>query len=290
MPQLITVGQIIDQAWDHYRKHFVELISISAWFLILAALYTISFALYPSVTDFLLDHDFTLLENIGIGLALVTSFIVSPILGFWVFISLVKLIVRQVKGTRTNLRTLSKESWKMFWPFVYISVLFALLIALPLVLLIPGFITILISTFTSLGLLTSLGTLLIIVGLMAAIVLVVRWAINYFFIGYSLILDNQRGKAAFTASRKLIKGRFWPILWRILVPKILFFLVLTIIQFVLLLIISSMVTAAVGQNIDLVERLLSIFNTVTVIVATLIINPLIIIADYLIYESAKANR
>ncbi len=289
MPQLITVGQIIDQAWDHYRKHFVELMSISAWFLVLAALYTIAFAIYPSVSDFVLDRDFTLLENIGIGIAMFTSFIVSPVLGFWIFITLVKLIAKQAKGATVNLRTLGGKSWKDFWPFVLVSVLFAVLICLPLLLLTPGIAAVLIGTFTSLSWLGSVGGFLIIIGLVAALILVIRWAINYFFIGYALVLDKHHGKAAFTASRKLIDGKFWAVTLRLVVPKLLFFLAISVIQFIILMILNGIIGSVVGYDLDLAERLLSIFNTITVILATLIINPLILIADYLIYDSAKSN-
>ncbi|MBU0531418.1 MAG: glycerophosphoryl diester phosphodiesterase membrane domain-containing protein [Candidatus Uhrbacteria bacterium] len=284
---LITVGQIIDHAWDHYRKHFVELISVSAWLLILAVLYTIAFALYPSAADFYFNYDFTAVENFAITLAMITSFIVGPILGIWIFASLVKLVAKQAQGAPINLKKVMHGSWKHFWPLVLVNVLFTLLIMAPILLLAPGLLLTIFSISATSGTMGSLGSLLIIAGIIAAIVVVIWLAVKYFFIGYTVVLDERHGKAAFSASSKLVKGRFWPLLGRLLVPKVLFFLLGAIIQIVLIFVITALITAFAGLNLDLAERLLSITNSVVLIIVTILINPIIIIADYLIYDSAK---
>ena len=291
MPQqLITVGQLIDHAWDHYRKNFIELISISAWLLILAVLYAVAYALYPSVTDFAAGYDYTLSQNIGIWLAIITGLIIAPILGFWVFIALVRLIENQAKGQRTNLRNLSKSSWKLFLPFVFVNILFALLIASPLLALIPGFLLIVLGAIKSMTVVGSIGTVLLGIGIMFVVIMILYWAVRYFFIGYSLILDGHKGRAAFTASRKIIGHRFWPVFWRLVIPKILYFLVFAIIQFILISIGYALIMGLTGLNFDLAERLLSIFTMLVALLITIAINPIILITDYLIYDSAKTSK
>jgi len=284
---IISVGQIIDHAWDHYRKHFVELISVSAWFLILAILYTIAFALYPSAADFYFNYDFTGTENFAITVAMITSFIIGPAIGIWIFGALVKLVHLQFTGSRIDLKAIMHGSWKKFWPLVLVNVLFTLLIIAPVLLLAPGFIMTIISISSASAILGSLGSLLIILGIIAAIVIVIWLAVKYFFIGYSVVLDDKHGKAAFTHSGKIVKGRFWPIFGRLLIPKVLFFLLGVIIEFVFILVATSLIMAFAGLNLDLAERLVSITNSLAIILVTILINPIIIIADYLIYDSTK---
>ncbi len=291
MPQqLITVGQIIDHAWDHYRKNFVELISVSAWLLVLAVLYAIAFALYPTSVELALNAELTLAQDIGIYLAMFTGFIVAPVIGFWVFIALVRLIDLQATGKRRNLREVASSSWKYFWPFVLVNILFTLLLLLPGLATVPGFILIAIGAIKTMPLLGSIGTIALILGFLVMFILVLYWAVRYFFIGYALVLDKQRGRAAFTASRKAVGHRFWPILWRVLLPKVLYFLVFAIVQFIVIAIIYALVMGMAGLNIDLAERLFSILNTLIVIIITVVINPIILITDYLIYQSAKASK
>ncbi len=290
MKELITVGQIIDRAWDHYRKHFVELISVSAWLLILAILYIISFAFYPSSIDVYYGTAFSVTENLAIYLAMLSSFFIGPIIGLWIFIALIRLINQEAMGKRTNLKNLLKTSWKYFLPLVFVNFLFTILIISPALLIIPGIILSFIGSTTSAGILGTIGAALLLIGIFAGTIAVIWWSVRYFFIGYAVILDNKRGKAAFTQSRQLVQGRFWPILWRLVVPKIVFLLAFALIQFIILLVLTMSVKLVAGLNLELADRLLSIVNSVTFIVVTVIINPIILIADYLIYENAKSGK
>jgi hypothetical protein len=290
MPKpLISVGQIIDQAWDHYRKHFVEMLSVSSWVLILAILYTVAFALYPSSIYLASVQEPTLIHNLSIILALVTGFIVAPILGFWIFAYLVQVIDKEAKGKRVNLKALAKTSWKKFLPLLLVNVLFTLLIFSTLLSLVPGFGLIGLGFFLSNGIIGTIGTILLILGLFVLGIIVIYWAVRYFFVGYAAVLDDQHGKSAFVASRKVVGNDFWPILLRVTVPKILYFIIFAAIQMGIGAIIIYFVAGVAGSDFELSERLLTILNTILALVITVLINPLVLITDYLIYESAK-NR
>lgn len=285
---MLSVGQIIDIAWEHYRKHFVELVSISAWFLILAALYTISFLLYPTTLDLVTGVELSTMENIGIYLAMFSSFIVGPVLGIWLFITLVKLIDAEMKEKKVDLKEIAMGSWKYFWPLLIVNILFTLLILAPILLVLPGLLmSILAPTVPILGL---LGSILAVAGTITLLILVIWWAIKYFFIGYSVVLENEKGKKAFRHSSDLVKGRFWPVFWRLVIPKLVFFSAFALLQFFITLIINYVVTGAAGLNIEIAEKLLRISNAVIVIVVTALINPLVLTADYLVFESAKASK
>jgi len=290
MPQqLITIGQIIDHAWDHYRKHFVELISVSSWLLIVAILYTIAFAFYPSELRIITGQQFTVVENLSYYLTLVTSLLVVPILGHWVFIGLTRLIHRQRQEKKTNLRDLAKTNWKSFWPLVLVNILYALLLFSTLAFLIPGLGLIILSEVASIGFIGGLGTILLILGLFLILILVLWWSVRYFFIGYTLLIDDHHGRAAFTASRKAVGTRFWPVFWRILIPKVLYFFIFASIQFVLASLLFMLIAGFSGLHLELTARLITISSVFLAVGISILMNPLVILTDYLIYQSAKSK-
>ena len=290
MPQqLITVGQIIDHAWDHYRKHFVELISVSSWLLIVAVLYTIAFAFYPSELTIITGQELTLVENLSYYLTLITSLIVVPIVGHWIFIGLTRLTHRQGKEKKTNLRDLAKTNWKSFWPLVLVNILYGLLLFSALAFLVPGLTLVILSEVASIALIGSLGTILLILGLFLVLILALWWSVRYFFVGYTLLIDDHHGRAAFTASRKAVGSRFWPVFWRILIPKVLYFFIFASIQFVLGSLIYMLVAGFSGLNLELTARLITITGVFLAVGISILMNPLVIITDYLIYQSAKSK-
>ncbi|MFH1315186.1 MAG: hypothetical protein ABIH67_02195 [Candidatus Uhrbacteria bacterium] len=290
MPQqLITIGQIIDHAWDHYRKHFVELISVSSWLLIVAVLYTVAFAFYPSETTITTGQELTLIERLSYYLTLITSLIVVPIIGHWVFIGLTRLTHRQKQEKKTNLRDLAKSNWKSFLPLVLVNILYALLLFATLAFLVPGLGLIILSEVASITFIGSLGTILLILGMFLILILVLWWSVRYFFVGYTLLIDDQHGRSAFTASRKAVGSNFWPVFWRILIPKVLYFFIFASIQFVLGSLLYMLVAGFSGLNLELTARLITISSVFLAVGLSIFMNPLVIITDYLIYQSAKSK-
>jgi len=290
MPQqLITIGQIIDHAWDHYRKHFVELVSVSSWLLIVAVLYTIAFAFYPSELTIITGQELTLVENLSYYLTLVTSLILVPIIGHWIFIGLTRLTHRQSQEKKTNLRDLAKTNWKSFWPLILVNILYGLLLFSALAFLVPGLGLVILGEVASIALIGSLGTILLILGLFLVLILVLWWSVHYFFVGYTLLIDDHRGRAAFTASRKAVGTHFWPIFWRILIPKVLYFFIFASIQFVLGSLLYMLVAGFSGLNLELTARLITITGVFLAVGISILMNPLVIITDYLIYQSAKSK-
>ena len=289
MQKLITVGQIIDESWDHYRKHFVELMNVMAWILIVAVLNTISFTFYPTATTLATGRDMTGMETFAVFLALITNFIIAPIIGIWIFNSIIILIHKQATGVRSDIKKIFRSGWKYFWPTVLISVLFALLMIVPILMILPGTAMTLFGGIRSFNFIASAGTLLLLVGIVAALALAIRWAVNYVFIGYALLIDDQHGKAAFSLSSSIIKGRFWKVLLRAVVPKLLFFFVFAALLLVLTQLIDSVILGAVGLDIDLQVRLATMIENILIVLLTVLVNPIILIADYLLFESAKAT-
>jgi len=62
--------------------------------------------------------------------------------------------------------------------------------------------------------------------------------INFKFCSYAFLEDGKRGTQALAASAALVKGRWWAIFWRIILPDLLFF--------ILYVAVVSVMTAAIG--------------------------------------------
>lgn len=287
MPQLtISVGEIIDKSWHYYKKHFGELMSVSGWLLVAAALNVIALALYPSASIILSERDYTALETTGVILVIISNFIVTPIIGIWITATLVRLIDAVISGRSTTLKNVMKEGRKYFWPYLLASVMFSLVICATLLLLVPGFL------FTWVGaiwpntiVVSMIGSLLFIIGIVVATVLAIKYCIRFFFYTYTLIVDNHKGRNALKESSRLVKGNFWGVLARLAIPKILFFVLFAIALFIAITIADVITSGAAGLNVDLQVRLNTIITGVLVLVQAALINPIILIADYLIYKN-----
>lgn len=74
----------------------------------------------------------------------------------------------------------------LFWPLVVVGLLTALIVGVGSIIVIPGII----------------------------------FLVWYAFGQYEVIFENQRGMAALRASKKLVQGRWWAVLWRIIGPML----------------------------------------------------------------------
>jgi anaerobic C4-dicarboxylate transporter len=118
MPQLISVGQIIDHSWEQYRSRFSQFVSVSAWLFFPAVLAVVSLALYPSATTLASQQDLNMIETIGVIIWMLNTFLLVPVLGLWIFITLIRLSQELHTKDVANLHTFSAQSWKVFWPTV----------------------------------------------------------------------------------------------------------------------------------------------------------------------------
>src|SRR3989338_1913569 len=163
--QLISVGEVLDKSWHYYRKHFSELMNISGWLLLSAALSVIGFALLPSASALFSGRDFTAVEQTGRVILALNTFILTPALSIWVINTLIKLFQAQFHNQTVTLKQVAIAGRKLFWPAVWVTILFALVMLASLLFLVPGFVFIALgSTISSGTALPVLGSLLLVAG------------------------------------------------------------------------------------------------------------------------------
>ncbi|PJA45163.1 hypothetical protein CO174_05005 [Candidatus Uhrbacteria bacterium CG_4_9_14_3_um_filter_50_9] len=288
---LISVGQLIDQSWDIFRGRLVELLSVSGWVLVTAILYAIALSFYPSATKLGLGGDLSNMEFIGVILFALNTFIISPIITFWVYISLTRMVRAHLARRSVDHASAIKEGRQAFIPALITTIMVLLMLVLAIVIgfgppaIIAG-----IGAWFSVSGLIFVGNLLLIFGLFLALYLSVQWMVYYFFAPIATINDNLKGRQALEASRRLVAGKFWEVLARIIVPKLVFLSFGVFAMTMFSYVATFFVDASGGLNLDLQLRLTTMTNTIIPIMIVVLINPLIIISDVLLYQSLKDNR
>ena len=287
---MISIGQIIDQSWHIYKNNFGPFISVAGWLLISAAINVVALSLHAPASSLLTERALTTSENIGAVLLLLNNFIITPLIGIWVVAVLVRLIKAVSDKKRSTLKMITKEGTKLFWPLVIVSLLYSLVLFATLLFLVPGFFFLFAGAGISLvgGTISMIGTLLLIIGIVLATIFIFIWGVRFFLSSFALLVDNFRGRDALRESYRLVQGRFWEVFFRLLIPKLLFLLLFGIILYVFINIGNVFAAGVSGLNIDLHVRLNTIVTSSLIAIITILVNPLIYIADYLIYKDLRS--
>ncbi len=285
---LLTVGELIDRSWEHYRREFVDLMSVSGWVLLVALVNIVALAIYPSASKIIGDASLTSSESFGVGLYAFSNWALAPLIGLWVFVVLVRLVRSQLSGRRGGVREAMADGTRLFFPTLLVSLLIFLILAATLVIGFgPSIALSLIASAAGNGTLSILASLSLVVGVVAAIVLGFRWSVRYYFAPYTLLIDDVRGRATLPASRKAIEGRFWGVLLRIAVPKLVFILLGIMAMAVVAFVFSIATGALTGLNLDVQLRLSTISTSVLSTIVAALLNPIIVVADLMLYQSLK---
>lgn len=285
---LISVGELIDRSWEHYRREFADLVSVSGWLLLVALVDIVSLAIYPSASSMLGNATLTASESVGVTLYGFANVVLAPVVGLWTFVALVRLVRSQLSGRRDGVREAMGDAWRYFFPTMLVSALVALLMAaVALVAFGPFAILSWIAAVSGIELFAALAGISVVVGVMAAIALGFRWSVRYYLAPYALLVDETRGRAALSTSRSLTEGRFWSVLLRAAIPKIVFVVLAILAVSVIAFVFSVASGAMAGLNLDVQLRLSSIGTSVLSVLAAVLLNPLIVTADLMLYQSLK---
>lgn len=285
---LLTIGELIDRSWDHYRRDFVDLMSVSGWILLAAIFNVVALALYPSASKIIGTAGLTGVESAGVVLYAFSNWIVTPIIGLWVFATLVRLVRAQLSGRRASVREAMMDGKRLFVPlFVVSALVFALMACVVLIGFGPAALLSILAAAANSSVLTIAASASMVIGVIAAIVLGFRWSVHYYFAPFALLVDDVRGKASLTASRKLVEGRFWGVLLRLGVPKIVFILLGALAMALVTFVLSLATSTLTGLNLDVQLRLATISASVLSTIVAVLLNPIIIIADLMLYQSLK---
>lgn len=291
MPKLISIGRLIDESWEVYKAHFQDFLSISSWLLLLAILYVLSLALYPSASALWFSNELSTSENIGVFLFVFTNYVIAPLLGLWVVIALARQARVFLQNKTITTKRAHEETKPLFIPTLIVSLMVSFLLVVAILIgLGPSILLAGIGTLINSITLVGIGNMLIIVGLLVAIVLLFKWMVEYYLSPIATIVDGIFGKKALIQSRQLTRGRFWSVFLRLLIPKLVFIIFGVFLMLIIAYVMEIFLDVVSGLNLDLELRIKTIVESVFPIVIAALINPLIIIADVMLYRALKGEQ
>ena len=291
MPKsLISVGQLIDSSWDVYRTKFFELLSISGWLVLPAIFYAIALAFYPAASNLALAAALTGSETFGVLLFAATTFLIAPITTFWIYIALVGATNKHLSGKTIHPSKELKAVKPLFLPAAITSIMVGLMTLLAIVIGFgPAIILNIIGALSNISFFVGLASVLLVVGIFVTLFLSIRWLVFYIFAPMITILEGTKGKLAMNASHNLLKGQVVPIAVRIIVPKLVFLIFGVFLMSIFSYFVALLIDASAGLNLDLQLRVVTMTETIVPILISVLINPLVIISDILLYRNLKST-
>ncbi len=285
MASLISLGQVIDKSIAHYSKHFVGLLSITAWIIVASVPAALAKLMQPYVTGTAATplHVLTIILNYAGALLI-------GVVSVWALLAAIITIKEQAAGNKVDQKDTNKKAWKLFFSYIWISILTSLVL---IVISIPpalGIILVMIdSTRETASALSMIGGLLLLVGSFVSFLLAVRYSILYGFAPFALALDKITGTKALMHSAKLVTGRWWGVLIAFVVPKIIYLLISFILNFLLFISLTIILFLTIS-DLNLYQ---GIGNATWMILGSMITAlsiPLFVLTDFYIYDSLRNSR
>jgi hypothetical protein len=285
---LISVGELIDKSWEVYRARFTELLGISGWLLVTAILFAVALIVYPSASVLQASDILNGWEKFGVWLFSITTYVITPIFSFWIFISIARWSNSLLNGAAIETRVAMRDGAKYFLKTLLTTLMVVLMVMLALVIGFgPPVIIAALGAITNFSPLVMIANLLLIIGIFVALFLSIKWMVYYLFAPLLTILEEIRGKQALEYSRRLIEGRFWQVLGRTVVPKLVFVIFGVFAMSICAFIANFAIDVSQDLNIDLQARFVSMVETIIPIIITALINPLVIISDVILLRSMR---
>jgi len=281
MKKILGVGALLDLSWDTFRDNFWDLLKINGWKLIYVAVNAVSFMLMPP-SNHTVDYLYSFSERIGMYLLIFNNLILSFVVGIWIINSLILYTQSRIAGKKIDMKVISKKSWKLFFP--QLLVLFYLVLGYVITTSVPFGLFVLVTGVLAKYMSYSVLYISLFLVLLA-FTAPLFYAIYTNFAIYALVDGGFHGLNAIKESFRLVRGRFFAIASRILIPKLLYVVVLILAEVLLLYILVPLGLISGIDSTLFVE--IDRYSWQLLIVLTIFINPLMIITDHLIYNDIQ---
>ncbi len=239
---LLNAEEIISKSWRDYISNWHD------WAIYSLILFIPGFILMLSGSFGGFLNTYLPATAIATNILILILVVVSAIMWFWSYLALTHAVGKFLQTKQTDhWKEHYSASLETFWPALYISILKGIIVAVGTVLfLIPGII----------------------------------FAVWYSFVLFGVILSGERGWSALSSSKNLVRGRWWGVAWRLLLPTIVFGVGVALLNIVLSLLINTIPLSS--ESNVLVNNIISGLSSA-------IFAPLTTIAALNLYLSLKEN-
>ncbi len=239
---LLNAEEIISKSWRNYIANWHDWAIYSLILFIPGFILTLSGSFGGFLNTYLPE------TSLPTNIVIVVLAVISAIMWFWSYLALTHAIGQYLKIEQTDhWKEHYTASLRVFWPALYTSIFKGIIVALgTLLFLIPGII----------------------------------FSIWYSFVLFGVVLNGEHGWSALKSSKNLTQGRWWGVVWRLLVPTFVFGIGIAIANLISLLLLG-MLPLSSESNALLSNILSSLFSA--------IFTPLTTIAMLNLYFSLKEN-
>ncbi|MBI2476859.1 hypothetical protein HYV72_01670 [Candidatus Uhrbacteria bacterium] len=275
------IGALIDASWEDYRKSLGDFLRITGWLLVFVAVHIVAVAFYP-IGGQALDRDLTNSEVVGVILFLLNALILLPVISIWSVHALIRAIDTRAQGNRVGMRSVSREAWKNFFPQIWVRILTGVTYIVGAA--IPLGVMFLVTNVLGGILPYGISLVLLLLGL-ALFVIPLALLIHLAFVFFEFVLEGKRGWQAVHHSAVRVHKNFWPVAWRLIIPKALYFIVFFLAQYLLLIVLRVILLATLPTDDPLLSvRIEWILLPLTNVVLLVFLNPLLFVTDYRVYR------
>jgi hypothetical protein len=239
---LLASTEIISKSLDDYLKNWHN------WMIFSLMIFLPSFVLMLSGSFGGFLNTYLPSTTLPTDILILLLALASVLFGFWTSIALIHAVIKSLHGGKVSpWNEHYAATYSSIWPALFTSFIVVIFVFLGVIFfLIPGIIL----------------------------------AVWYFFAVYSIIADDERSFKALAASKKLVRGRWWSVSWRIVVPWLFFGTAALIAQNMLLVVSSylplNIITSSLIDNI--------IIGAVNALIA-----PLTVLSGVNLFNSLKSN-
>lgn len=284
----ISIGQLIDRSWSEYRSEFFFYLKVALWFLVPAAVYSIGVLMAPASTNAALVElrGLTSIERVGLFIEYrVTGIVLLLTMAFVGNLTLKHLQLKE-QG-QSNKAALQEAMVPRLFPLAGHVILKYLVLSLPTLLVLPGFLMAFFAAKYGLGILGLVSVLVLILGAIAGI-LVTLFIWLRLFLSYPIFTIEELGIwKSIKASYQRTKGQFWPLALRLVVTKGVYLAALILISLGLLILATVFfIIVPFTSEVILVKTSLIVENLISVAPVALIV-PLWYIVDFELYKELK---
>ncbi|MBH41770.1 MAG: hypothetical protein CL685_03585 [Candidatus Magasanikbacteria bacterium] len=210
---LISAKEIIQQSIALYKKHF-SLFFHYAMLLLVGTVVAILLSQLLSLLFSTPSPNGIVYKPLLSSAMVVLAWVIYYIFSLWISVAMIQTIKECYEGKKPKvLRVTTSNSIKLVWPMFVVSIIAGLII------------------FGGMLLLVIPGTI---------------FSVWYAFSVYAVIFDNKKNMAALTASKQLVAGKWWGVLWRLFAPSFVFGVLLLLIEGILSLIEAGILLLAPG--------------------------------------------
>ncbi len=224
MLPLLPVRRFIGLSWQRYTQHLGRFLEVSLWLLIPELLQVALLFALTSSRAHLALKTVWMFNQVLIG-------ILSLVISTWVTVRLIKLTLAHDPKEEGYLATHPHIGWNLFVPLFVVNLLCILaVLAGGVAFVLPG----------------------------------IWLAVSLSLAPYVLVAENKRGLEALYGSHALIRGRWWPVVGRMLVAGFSFLALSFLILMILSLILDLLFGGAMTGEVARLSRSLLIDGNITV--------------------------